>query len=233
MSGKLIVFEGLDRSGKTTQAHLLFDYLIYNDIQAVLLSFPERETTIGTLLDKFLKSNENLDKEALYLMFAANRYEMKGKINDYLQKGYYVILDRYKYSGLAYGLANGLDLEWMESIERALPNPAFKFYLDTSLDITSKRQGFGSERGETLSYQKMVLDGYHEILDNTWIILDGALEVKEIKRKIKAIVCPLYPHHHSTHCHKCGTDFYQGDSECVLENKGGDFYCSPECVSSM
>jgi dTMP kinase len=73
MRGKLVVFEGLDRSGKSTQSKLLHENLE----NSVLVRFPNRETTTGKIIDTYLKGTQDLCDEAIHLLFSANRWELK------------------------------------------------------------------------------------------------------------------------------------------------------------
>uniref|UniRef100_A0A8R1DV82 dTMP kinase n=1 Tax=Caenorhabditis japonica TaxID=281687 RepID=A0A8R1DV82_CAEJA len=110
--GLLIVFEGLDRSGKSTQARRLVDFLNkkhsgQGDTKhtAVLQAFPDRSSPIGKLIDQYLKKEIDLDEHSLHLMFSADRFLKNQTIRDNIANGIDVICDRYCYSGVAYSLA--------------------------------------------------------------------------------------------------------------------------------
>jgi dTMP kinase len=75
--GALIVIEGVDRSGKSTQCKKLVDSLKAMSVNADLVRFPDRSTHIGGLIDKYLKQKSHLCDEAIHLMFTANRWEKK------------------------------------------------------------------------------------------------------------------------------------------------------------
>eukprot|EP01071_Lankesteria_metandrocarpae_P008183 Lankesteria_metandrocarpae@DN4895_c0_g1_i2.p1 len=75
--GALIVFEGIDRSGKTTQTKLLTDALQQDGVSCRSVRFPDRSTPIGSLLNTYLTSvDTHLPHEACNLLFAANRWEL-------------------------------------------------------------------------------------------------------------------------------------------------------------
>ncbi|KAJ8585933.1 hypothetical protein M405DRAFT_864999 [Rhizopogon salebrosus TDB-379] len=81
--GAFIVIEGLDKSGKSTQASLLLHRLQDpQDVEAttppkvVLLKFPDRTTSIGKMIDAYLRSESDLDDRAIHLLFSANRWEL-------------------------------------------------------------------------------------------------------------------------------------------------------------
>ncbi len=71
MRGALIVFEGLDRCGKTTQARMLAEA-----VAAKQGRFPARDTPVGAIISEYLSSRRHLDDRAVHLLFAANRWEL-------------------------------------------------------------------------------------------------------------------------------------------------------------
>ena len=107
MRGKLIVLEGIDRSGKSTQARMLLQKLS----PCLQMCFPNRETIIASIINSYLTSSVNLDDHSIHLLFSANRWECKQQILENISSGKNVVLDRYAYSGVAYTAAKGLNLE--------------------------------------------------------------------------------------------------------------------------
>lgn len=102
MRGQLILIEGLDRSGKSTQSQILSDKLINSS----LIKFPCRETKIGSIINEYLiDSNFHLLDQSAHILFLANRWELAQSIIDTLNLGKFVVMDRYIYSGIAYSLA--------------------------------------------------------------------------------------------------------------------------------
>ncbi|XP_026642313.1 thymidylate kinase isoform X3 [Microtus ochrogaster] len=73
--GALIVLEGVDRAGKTTQGHRLVTALCASGHRAELLRFPERSTEIGKLLNSYLEKKTELEDHSVHLLFSANRWE--------------------------------------------------------------------------------------------------------------------------------------------------------------
>jgi len=93
------------------------------------MSFPDRTTSIGKMINDFLISKVELGNEAIHLLFSANRWENMKRLNDNLEKGITVICDRYWYSGVAYSVAKGMDFEWCISADKGLIEPDMIIYL--------------------------------------------------------------------------------------------------------
>src|ERR1051325_7704562 len=121
-SGQIIVLEGLDKSGKTTQTKMLFDYLENkNPGKVFLISFPDYSPQIGKLVRDFLDGRANFSSETFHMLLAANRREKKELIKYYLQNGNTILMNRYYHSNLAYGIANGISKEWLLNLDEGMP----------------------------------------------------------------------------------------------------------------
>ena len=116
--GLFVVFEGLDRSGKSTQSAKLAKYLkeeMQIPVKAInfpskptspLSNFSDRESVSGKTLNQYLQNKDfKYPDEAVHLMFSANRWEMKEQILSDLREGITLICDRYAFSGVAYSAA--------------------------------------------------------------------------------------------------------------------------------
>ena len=146
MRGLLIAFEGLDQSGKQTQAELLRDHLKAAGRKVRLLSFPDYGTSIGEEIARALQGERDYGADVMQLLYVANRYERKEEILHWLDGGLIVICDRYRASTVAYGEAFGLDAAWLAEIQRYLPVPDITFLLDIAPE-TSARRKCSSTRG--------------------------------------------------------------------------------------
>src|SRR5687767_15714010 len=109
VKGLLVAFEGLDQSGKQTQAEMLRDRLVAAGRLVRLLSFPAYDTAIGGELGKALQGDRDYGPDVMQLLYVANRYEWKPQMERELQRGTVLICDRYLASSVAYGEALGLD----------------------------------------------------------------------------------------------------------------------------
>ena len=130
-------------------------------IKSELYSFPNRETDIGSLIDKYLKNEIKMSDRAIHLLFSANRWEIIDEIKSKLNDGVSIIMDRYVYSGIAYSLAKGnLDYEWCMSCDKGLPKPDFIYFLNSDFC----KENFDEEIYEEVEFQKRVCEEYSKLL---------------------------------------------------------------------
>jgi dTMP kinase len=142
--GAFIVFEGVDRCGKTTQCALLLKHLLSLGVAAVAMRFPDRTTPVGLLINQYLQSSSNLDDRAIHLLFSANRWEASKELMDKLNEGTTIICDRYAYSGVAFSSAKpeaNLSLEWCQAPDVGLPAPDAVVFLDLTQEQAEQRGG--------------------------------------------------------------------------------------------
>ena len=168
--GLLIVFEGCDRSGKTSQCKRLVDELNKtHNIATRSMRFPERSTSIGKVIDEYLKGQRKVEDHAVHLLFSANRWELVNDIKEALSAGTNVIVDRYAFSGVAFSAAKDeLSIEWCKQPDRGLPKPDLVLFLDVSDEEATKRGGFGQELYEKREFQNKVRSNYDKLKDETW-----------------------------------------------------------------
>ena len=119
--GKIIVLEGTDKAGKTTQSRMLLEALKNMGKVSVVIDFPDYTTAIGMEIRAFLDGKRDYPSETKHLLFSANRWEKKKEIESMVGNGTIVILNRYWQSNLAYGSANGIDAGWLLRLDKGLP----------------------------------------------------------------------------------------------------------------
>jgi len=168
--GSLIVFEGCDKSGKTSICNILKSNVSYHNVK--FFHFPDRTTQTGILIDSYLSRKYFANYKSLHLLFAANKWEKYQTIMNHLERGFNVIIDRYIYSGIVYALANNCELTWCKNINSGLPIPDLTIYLKSSFDQIPPKDDFGRELFEIASFQKRVSLQYTLMADPTWTIID-------------------------------------------------------------
>jgi len=188
--GTFVVFEGVDRSGKSTQCKLLAEGLRKQGRQATLINFPDRTTGVGSLINKYLLKEIELDDRAVHLMFSANRWEAAKSITDLLESGVDVVCDRYAFSGVAFSSAKESinDLGWCKAPDAGLPAPDVVVFLEIPPDKAEAREGFGNERYEVSDMQIRVAANFNELLTPCWRKIDAARPIDEVRADVERCV---------------------------------------------
>src|SRR6195256_3130523 len=140
MVGHLIAFEGLDQSGKQTQAELLRDRLKQDGHKARLVSFPDYGTSIGEEIARALQGERDYEPDVMQLLYVANRYERKLDLQRWLGGGLVLVADRYVAASIAYGEAQGLDPVWLAEIQKFLPPATLTILLDMTPETAVQRK---------------------------------------------------------------------------------------------
>lgn len=187
--GALIVFEGCDRAGKTTQCKTLVKRLQAQNKNVKFMNFPNRETQSGQMIDAYLRNKQNLTDEGIHLLFTINRWEAKTEMEKALRAGTTLIIDRYSYSGVAYSTAKGLDMEWCKSPEKGLLKPDLVVYLTLTDEALSKRNGFGNERYETSAMQKKVKSAFEKLFETPlWKMVNADKTEEDLSNELEEII---------------------------------------------
>lgn len=187
--GALIVLEGCDRAGKTTQAQTLVKTLNSSSKDATYMNFPNRSTESGKLIDAYLRKKSDFTDQGIHLLFTLNRWEAMPEMEAKLQKGQTLIVDRYSYSGVAFSASKGLSLDWCKAPEVGLLKPDAVLYLNLSEEAQKKRGGFGDERYEVPEMQKKVAKMFMELKDDSyWQVIDADKDPEELTQELLQVV---------------------------------------------
>ena len=182
----LIAFEGLDQSGKQTQAEALRDYIVADGRPCELLSFPDYDTPVGVEISRALHGERDYATDVMQLLYVTNRYEKREQMESWLASGTVIICDRYLASSIAYGEAQGLDPQWLTEVQRLLPQPALTIVLDIAPETAVQRKAAGRDRYERdlellsrvrLSYRRQAAGA-------DWVLLDGQRSKAEVSADV-------------------------------------------------
>jgi len=181
-AGILLALEGIDQSGKKTLSVLLMERLREVGILGEMISFPDYTTPIGRELDFYLAGKRDYPPQTRHLLFAANRWERKRDIESWLKKGRVVLANRYIASGVAYGMAHGLEKGWLWNLEEGLPVPDQTFLIDIPHEISfarkAKKRDLYEEQKDLL---KRAREAYLDLArEGNWAVLDGTREVESV-----------------------------------------------------
>ncbi|XP_074492599.1 thymidylate kinase [Sebastes fasciatus] len=186
--GALIVLEGVDKAGKTTQCQKLVQTLQQSGRPAEGMRFPDRTTTIGQLISAYLEKKSDLEDHTVHLLFSANRWELVPLMKKKLEQGITLVVDRYAFSGAAFTSAKpGFCLDWCMKPDVGLPKPDLVMFLQLSPAEAALRGKFGEERYETSAFQKAVQQKFEELMKDpsvNWQVINAAKSVEEVHEHI-------------------------------------------------
>jgi len=194
--GLLIVIEGTDGSGKSTQLELL-KKSIQAQSYGVMVSEWKTSRLIANVIDD-AKERNLLNATTFSLLYAADFADrLENQIIPALKSGFIVLLDRYYYTALARDVARGQDIEWVKNLYDYAPEPDLVFYLDMPVDVLLKRiigttgldyyesgrdVGFSTDFYKSFEiYQKKCLDQYNNMKSEyNFLSIDGTKSIKAI-----------------------------------------------------
>ncbi len=183
----LIAFEGLDQSGKETQARQLRARL-QNDGRVVrAASFPDYDTPIGREIRLALAGERDFGPEVMQLLYVANRFEYKPRLESWLAAGDTVVCDRYRASSIAYGEAMGLDPAWLDGIQQHLPRASVTVFLDISPATAAQRKETGRDRFERdLGLLARVRESYRrQAAASDWVVIDAEQSKDDVRAAVE------------------------------------------------
>lgn len=194
--GLLVVIEGTDGSGKSTQLELL-KKSIQAQSYGVMVSEWKTSRLIANVIDD-AKDRNLLNATTYSLLYAADFADrLENQIIPALKSGFIVLLDRYYYTALARDVVRGQDIEWVKNLYDYAPEPDLVFYLDMPVDVLLKRiigttgldfyesgrdVGFSTDFYKSFEiYQKKCLEQYHNMkAEYNFKSIDGTLSIKKI-----------------------------------------------------
>ena len=200
---KLIVIEGIDGSGKSTQIALLRHYLSEKGYDCEYLHFPRTNAPFfGELIARFLRGEfgalDQVDPWLVAMLYAGDRKDASETIKKWLKKGKMVLLDRYTYSNIAYQCAK-LDKEkdqedlykWINDLEFrhfAIPRPDLNVFLDVPFSFTEDKLS-SSRSGEDRNYLNGTKDIHEDSLAFQKKVRDMYVKVSKTDKQLCVIDC--------------------------------------------
>lgn len=205
--GLLIVIEGTDGSGKSTQLELLKRF-IQDKSYGVMVSEWKTSRLIADVIDD-AKERNLLNATTYSLLYAADFADrLENIIIPALKSGFIVLLDRYYYTALARDVVRGQDIDWVKNLYEYAPEPDLVFYLDMPVDVLLKRiigttglnyyesgrdVGFSTDFYKSFKiYQQKCLDEYNNMKSEyNFKSIDGTMSIEEIHKIMNDEVCKI------------------------------------------
>lgn len=198
-SGNLIVFEGLDGSGTTSQSAFLSEHLENRGFSVIQVEEPGG-TELGRKVRNLLLEDQGLDINPLseLFLFEVSRAQLvRKKIRPGLEEGKMVISDRFAISSVAYqGHGRGVPIDRVKQLNEiavADLKPDVTFFLDIDLKERLRRTGNRKPdriEKEEMEFYRRVREGYLKEIKSTSnaVVIDGSLSKKEISSKVNSVV---------------------------------------------
>lgn len=200
---KLIVIEGLDGAGKSTQISLLKEWFSERNLQCRYIHFPRMDTPwFGELIARFLRGEfgdiGSVDPYLVAMLYAGDRKDASTMIETWLEEKYFVILDRYTYSNIAYqcakmhSVADEIRLrEWILRLEFehfGIPRPDINIFLDVPFRFTEEKLK-NNRQGEDRNYLMGSSDIHESSLDFQQRVREVYLNVAAVDESLQVINC--------------------------------------------
>jgi dTMP kinase len=189
-----IVFEGSDGSGQSTQAALLRDLLTKKGYPVVLTKEPTSDSEPGRKAREMLVKKISPSAKDIQRLITEDRGEhLKKTIIPALQEGKVVVSDRYFFSTLAYGTADGLDFDWLFEINKSFLYPDMIFLLRVDPKVCMERV---IKRGRTVSVFEeekklaVIWNAYKNFPERfpNFHLIDGEGSIEEVAGQIKEVI---------------------------------------------
>ena len=187
--GKIIVLEGTDKAGKTTQSRMLLEALKISAKVSVIIDFPDYTTSIGMEIKAFLDGKRDYLPEVKHLLFSANRWEKKKEIESMLEKGTLIVMNRYWQSNLVYGAASGIDVDWLLRLDKGLPKEDLVIALLVKPNVSSKRAETQDAFESDADLAAKAYENYINFAKKfNWRIVDGSKSKEQVHQEIMKVV---------------------------------------------
>lgn len=197
MSGRFIVFEGIDGAGKTTQLNRLYKDLTAKGYDIQITQEPS-SGPCGILIRQALRGDINLDAATLALLFAADRTDHIEHIKKALEAGKTVLCDRYLLSSIAYN-SDVLSADWIlqiNDVARRALLPDLTILFDLPVDdalARIDRRGDKKERFEEKEKLQRIREHYlhwAKELPERILVIDGSDTSDAISRQLTDLIDP-------------------------------------------
>ena len=188
--GVFICIEGIDASGKSTQARWLVRNLRRRGFNAIYTTEPSKGE-VGSFIRRYiLQRKKRVPSVIEALLFAVDRVDhVESRIEPALESGKIVVSDRYVYSSLAYQGAAGLDVGWIDQINRMALPPDLSIYIDVPPEVVVKRMRRRRSVMETLENLRRVREVYKQLVrERRLVLVDGNRPASEVAQNISTVV---------------------------------------------
>ena len=188
MPAIFIDLEGIDQSGKQTQAILLVRKFQRLGLKTVSIDFPVYSTTAGREIRALLNGKRHYRSHAAHMLYSLNRWENEDRITEAIDSADVLLTDRYTPSNLAYGLSKALDLDWLANLDHGLPQPDRVLVLDVPVGYSFERKRDRRDIHESdRALLQRVRRNYLKLADQFgWSVVDATRGADDVHSQILA-----------------------------------------------
>lgn len=184
---KVVVFEGLDKSGKNTQSEMAKEYLISKGFKVYKLEYPDYESKWGKLIRAMLQGELPFDDEKFEEYQTNDKLKDLQLIHELEEQGYeYLVIDRYVTTQVVYAKTknNPKIQKWIDRIIEELPKPTIEIFLDVQVATSIARRG---QHGSNDKYESdtAYLEGVRKTYIDTLLCQDNSVILSNIDNKSK------------------------------------------------
>ncbi len=185
----IVAIEGSDQAGKKTQSQMLARALKKRKLKTKVFSFPDYSTPIGKQIRRYLDGKTKFPPQVIHCLLAANRWEKLDEIKKLDQRNSVLIMNRYYHSNFVYGIVNGMKLDWLENLDKGLPQSDLVIVLDVS-----QREAFSRKNSKRDVFEKNKLfsqkisKAYRKLAKKKhWKLIDASGSKQDVHNQVMKV----------------------------------------------
>lgn len=188
MKGKLIVLYGINNIGKSTQALKLVDRFEREGFQSEYVKYPVYdENPSGPFINDVLRKGKDVSVEELQMWYTVNRFQFESKLKKMLEEGVHVIAEDYIGTGIAWGMAQGIEKQWLVEMNRFLVSEDISVYMFGERFMDGVEKNHRNEQDDEL--MQKAAQAHEELSrDFDWPRVDASQSIDEVHDQIWNIV---------------------------------------------
>ncbi len=182
----IVAIEGGDQAGKKTQSRMLANALKKNKVKTKIFNFPDYSTPIGKQIRRYLDGKTKFPPQVIHCLLAANRWEKLEEIKKADQKNSVLIMNRYYHSNFVYGIVNGMKLDWLENLDKGLPQSDLVIVLDVSQKEAFSRKNSKRDVFEKNKlFSQKISKAYRKLAKKKhWKLIDASGSKQDVHNQI-------------------------------------------------
>lgn len=193
---KIIVIEGLDKSGKHTQSKLLKKFLESLGYTVIQSEFHRYDTPTGKLIQQWLYKEWDVDDLTIELIMSADKQAKQRWFTQLEERGVdFLILDRYSASQICYSRTKGIDEEWVFQLQKNFRKPDMEIFIDISPQESMRRKGkhgdndrYESDLELLRGVRKEYINYFEKSTDRFSLLNSDLLSKEELSKNINKLV---------------------------------------------